>query len=378
MADAFSPISIKGMVLRNRFMRSATHDGTAHESGMVTEKSLSIYRALGEGDIGLIVSGYAFISTSGQVLKNQYGAHTDEMIASLKKMVEAVHSKGGKIALQIVHAGANSPYLADRGIMRLAPSRVESSGFTHCEMTAGEIEAIIRDFGAAAARAREAGFDAVQLHGAHGYLLSQFLSPLTNKRADIWGGSLENRCRFHIEVIKEVRLQAGHDFPLLIKLGIMDDEAGGTTLAEGIAAAEAMVKAGVDGIEVSAGIGGDFFRRTIGKECVPGREEPFFHERTLALKRRVSVPVALVGGIRSLQMAQRTIDTGKADIVSMSRPFIREPGLVKRWAAGDQRPAQCITCNQCHRLLWTTDVLGNYCWQESRSKACRPARDSAR
>jgi len=369
VTDAFSPIDIRGMMLPNRFMRSATHDGTADESGAATEKSLSIYRALGEGDIGLIVSGFAFASETGQALPGQYGAHSDGMIPGLKQMASAVHSGGGRIALQIVHAGAASPYLMSKGILCQSPSRVEGRSIAHREMTPDEIEAVIRDFGAAAARAREAGFDAVQLHGAHGYLLSQFLSPLTNRRTDGWGGSPENRCRFHLEVIRQVRRQAGRDFPLLIKLGIMDDDPGGTALDEGVAAARMMVEAGVDAIEGSAGIGGDFFKKAIGKEWTPENEKPYFCDRAAALKRSVPVPTALVGGIRSLQTAQAILAAGEADVVAISRAFIREPNLVRRWAGGDHRPARCIVCNQCYRLLSAPGLLPSYCWQEHRSSA---------
>ncbi len=369
VADPFSPITIKGVVLPNRFMRSATHDGTADQSGAVTEKSLSIYRPLGEGDIGLVVSGFAFVSTLGQALPGQYGAHSDTMIPGLRQMAAAVHAGGGRIALQIVHAGATSPYLASQGILCPAPSRIEGRSMAHREMTSDEIEAAVRDFGAAAARAREAGFDAVQLHGAHGYLLSQFLSPLTNRRTDNWGGSLENRCRFHLEVIRQVRLQVGRDFPLLIKLGIMDDDLGGTTLAEGVAACRRMVEASIDAIEVSAGIGGDFLKRTIGRECIPEEEEPYFRDRAAALKGGSPVPIALVGGIRSLETARAVLGAGEADMVAMSRAFIREPGLVRRWATGDLRPARCLVCNQCYRLLSTPELLPSYCWQENRSRA---------
>lgn len=372
MVDAFSPISIRGMELGNRFMRSATHDTSADESGAVTDKSMSIYKRLGEGDIGLIVSGYAFVSAHGQAFWGQYGAHTDEMLPSLRRMVEAVHSGGGKIALQIVHAGRagiNAPYLKDKGIISLAPSKIKGSKFPHREMTTDEIEAIIKDFGCAAARAREAGFDAVQFHGAHGYLMSQFLSPLTNKRTDIWGVSLENRRRFHIEVVREVRRRVGHDFPLLIKFGIMDDAPGGTTLSEGIDTAREMIAAGVDAVEVSFGIGGDFMQRIVGKEANPDNESPWFRERAAALKAAVSAPVIVVGGIRSFDMAQAILDAGEADIISMCRPFIREPKLIKRWLAGDRRPARCITCTQCYNLLVERqDVLNSYCWQEFHSK----------
>lgn len=372
MVDAFFPIRIRGMKLGNRFMRSATHDTSADESGAVTDKSISIYKSLGEGDIGLIVSGYAFVSAHGQAFQGQYGAHTDEMLPGLRIMVEVVHSGGGKIALQIVHAGRAglyAPYLKDKGIVSLAPSKLKGSKFPHREMTSDEIEAIIKDFGAAAARAREAGFDAVQLHGAHGYLMSQFLSPLTNKRTDIWGSSPENRRRFHLEVVREVRRRVGDDFPLLIKFGIMDDAPGGTILSQGIDTAREMIAAGIDAVEVSFGIGGDFMQRVVGKEAASDNERPWFRERAAALKAAVSVPVSLVGGIRSFEMAQTILNAGEADIISMCRPFIREPQLIKRWLAGDRRPARCITCGRCFTLLvGRQDVLDSYCWQESRSK----------
>lgn len=372
MMDPFSPIMIKGMELRNRFMRSATHETAADESGRVTEKSISIYKKLGEGNIGLIVSGYAFVSAHGQALRGQYSVHTDEMISGLIRMVKAVHDGGSKIALQIVHAGhagVISPYLREIGRECLAPSKLKGSEFPHREMTREEIEGIIDDFASATARACKAGFDAVQLHGAHGYLMSQFLSPITNKRTDIWGGSLENRRRFHIEVIKAIRHTVGSDFPLLIKFGIMDDAEGGTTLSEGIDTAKEMVAAGVDAIEVSFGIGGDFMQRVIGKEADPENERPWFRQRTIALRRAVSVPVIIVGGIRSFGMAETILNAGEADIISMSRPFIREPQLVRRWLAGDRRPAKCITCMQCGNLLTRgQEVLDNYCWQEFRSK----------
>lgn len=367
--DVFSPISIKGMELRNRFMRSATYDASADESGAVTEKSISIYRALSEGDIGLVVNGYAFVTARGQALPGQYGAHVDEMIPSLSRLAEEVHRGGGKTALQIVHAGLYSPYLKDKGVVCLAPSKVQRSECPHREMTEGEIEAIIEDFGSAAARAREAGFDAVQFHGAHGYLFSQFLSPLTNMRTDMWGGSPENRRRFHVEVVKEVRRRVGDDFPVMIKFGIMDDTPGGSTLAEGIDTAAEMVAAGVDAIEVSFGIGWDFMGRLRGKQADAENEEPWFRQRARALKQAISVPVMVVGGIRSFEMSQEILDAGEADIISMSRPFIREPRLISRWLAGDRGSARCISCLRCMELLMENqDVRRSYCWQENRSE----------
>lgn len=361
MVDAFSPIKVRTLTMPNRFMRSATHETAADDSGMVTEKGLAIYESLGKGEIGLITTGYAFVSADGQALPGQYGAHADAMLPALSRLAETVHRSGGRIALQIVHAGAESPFLRQRNLPLLAPSAIDGQSLVR-EMNQDDIHRVILAFGDAAARAREAGFDAVQLHGAHGYLVSQFLSPLTNRRRDDWGGSAENRRRFPVEVVREVRRRLGNDFPVLIKLGVMDDQSGGATLAEGVEAARAMIEAGLDGIEVSHGIGGG--------ELVAGKDmqgPPPFRERASVLKRQVSVPIMLVGRVRSLEIAQSVLDSGDADVLSMSRPFIREPGLVKRWRGGDRRPADCISCSRCFRMLAKErGPLESYCWQEQK------------
>ena len=158
----------------------------------------------------------------------------------------------------------------------------------------------------------------------------------------------------------------------MIKLGIMDDVPGGTALEEGIDAAGKMVSAGIDSIEVSfgiVGIDGGFMRRVVGKQANPDNEKPWFRERTVALKAAVAVPVAMVGGIRSFDMAQTILKAGEADLISMSRPFIREPKLVSRWLSGDRSPAACISCTKCRKMLAVTEeVLDTYCWQEARSR----------
>jgi len=367
--DPFSPIAVNGVVLPNRFVRSATHDGSADDSGRVTQRSLSLFRDLAEGDIGLIVTGYAYVSSGGQAVEDQYGVHRDEMIPGLARLAEEVHRAGGTVALQVAHAGMQSLFFKHRGLSCPAVSQIEGSSFLHREMSGDEIESVIRDFGAAGARAREAGFDAVQLHGAHGYLFSQFLSPLRNRRTDIWGGSAENRRRFHIEVVRELRSRVGPRFPLLIKFGVMDDDPGGVTLEEGVAAAREMAAAGVDAIEVSFGIGGGFMKRILGRRSAAVDEQPYFRQRAAAVKGALSIPVMLAGGIRSMEAAREILDAGDADMVSMSRPFVREPWLVKRWREGDDRPANCISCNQCFRPVRETDGLpDSYCWQEYLSR----------
>jgi 2,4-dienoyl-CoA reductase-like NADH-dependent reductase (Old Yellow Enzyme family) len=342
----FEPYRIGNLQIENRFLRSATWDATADINGRVTDASVEIYRRLGEGDIGLIVSGYAFVSAHGQAIHGQYGAHNDGMIPGLSRLAQAVHEGGGKIALQIVHAGINSGYLAQKRVTLPAVSEMSEVRRPHREMTNEDIEGIINDFAAAAVRVQEAGFDAVQLHGAHGYLMSQFISPLYNQRTDRWGGSPENRRRFHTEVVRRVRQAIGPAFPFFIKFGVIDDREGGLALEEGVEAARRMVVAGIDAIEVSAGVGQAVYRaRENGPMMTP------FRERASAVKQAVDVPVILVGGIRSLETARDIVESGDADMVSMCRPFIREPELVARWQNGETAPAACITCNKCMAIV---------------------------
>jgi len=357
--DLFEPCRIGKLELRNRFVRSATWDATADSSGAVTDASVALYQELGRGGVGLIVSGYAFVSPLGQAVQGQYGAYTDDMIPGLRRLVQVVHQGGAKIALQIVHAGINSGYLRRKGATPLAVSRLEEISEPHREMTDEDAEAIISDFASAAVRGREAGFDAVQLHGAHGYLMSQFLSPLHNLRVDRWGGSAENRRRFHLEVIQKVRQAIGVDFPLIIKFGVQDDREGGLSLNEGVETAQQIAENGIDAIEVSAGVGQS---AQATREGDP--ERAYFRERAAAVKRMITVPVIVVGGIRSLEMAKSIADSGDADLISMCRPFIREPSLIARWQRGEVEPAKCISCNKCMAIVRKGEPLE--CGEERR------------
>jgi 2,4-dienoyl-CoA reductase-like NADH-dependent reductase (Old Yellow Enzyme family) len=354
----FEPIRIGKIELPNRIMRSATWDATADVSGAVTDKSVEMYSVLGKGEIGLIVSGYMFVSPHGQASPGQYGIHHNDLIPGLKRMTDAVHAGGSKIAVQIVHSGFNSGYLRNRRIVPLAVSYLPNSRHLHSQMTEEIIEAIINDFVAGAVRGREAGFDAVQLHGAHGYLISQFLTPIFNRRMDKWGGNSENRRRFPLEVVRRVRNALGDDFPLFIKLGVRDYKEGGVSLEEGVETARQMVENGLDAVEVSAGIG------TGGDTTNPENpEKAYFREESAAVRRVVGVPVAEVGGIRTISLADEIIHSGDADMISMSRPLIREPDLLVRWKRGDTTPARCISCNRCFEPVSKGQPL--YCLDEA-------------
>ena len=342
MPTLFEPITIGKLQLKNRAVRSATWDGGADENGAVTDGAVELFRGLGKGGIGLIISGHAFVTPLGQGSPNQYGIHKDEMIPGLHRITDAVHKEGSKIAVQITHCGINSGYLRRQGLVCQAPSKLEEIETPHKEMTNAEIEAVIADFVSAARRAIKADFDAIQLHGAHGFLMSEFLSPFFNRRTDKWGGSPENRRRFHLEVIRQVRREIGKDFPLFIKLGAWEDMDNGLPLKEGIAAAQAMVKQGLDAIELSVGARGA--SRTAERGAP---ESVYFREQSAALKKAVNVPVILVGGIRSLKTANEIISSGDADMISMSRPFVRQPDLLVRWKQGEA-DAKCISCSKCY------------------------------
>ncbi len=340
--DLFEPFRMGSLELRNRFVRSATGDGTADESGMVTDSSVAIYERLGRGGVGLIVTGHAFVSPAGQASSHQYGIHDDAMIPGLRRLVEAVHQGGAKIAVQISHAGLHVRSAYQKGMVMQAVAEVADIERPYRVMTDEGIGEVISAFVSAGRRGLEAGFDAIQLHGAHGYLMSQFLSPLYNHRNDYWGSSARKRRAFHLEVVRSVRNAIGFDFPLFIKLGVQDERGGGLNLEEGLETAKELAVQGIDAIEVSCGVGTSM---KAAHEDEP--ERTYFRDKAAATKRVVAVPVIAVGGIRSLEMAGDIIDSGDADLISMCRPFMREPDLIARWQRGLKSPSTCISCNKC-------------------------------
>jgi len=348
----FEPLRIGRIEIANRFVRSATYFGLADDEGRIGDASVELMRILASSEVGLIVTGYAFVARSGQCFADMNGIDRDEQIAGYRKMTGAVHERGGRIVMQIAHGGAGATQVRIRGEERLVASVVDGQrrrGERVRELSDAEIEAIIDVFGQSARRVQEAGFDGVQIHGAHGYLITQFLSPSSNRRSDRWGGSLENRMRFVIEVTRAVRAQVDDDFPVMIKLGCRDylDEGKGLSIDEGAEVAAALEREGVCFVEVSHGMRGRVFRkRTTGKKTAP-IEEAYLLPDAKIVRNRVSVPLALVGGMRSLPVMEEVVASGIVDCVSLCRPLIREPDLIKRWREGDTRNADCVSCWGC-------------------------------
>jgi 2,4-dienoyl-CoA reductase-like NADH-dependent reductase (Old Yellow Enzyme family) len=364
MAKLFEKVKIKNMILQNRFVRSATWEGMAQKDGSVTPRLIDHMVALAGGGVGLIVSGYAFIRQDGQSGPWQLGVDRDQLIGGLREMAARVHENAGKIVLQLAHGGffamkklIGRPPLAPSDLPGVAksPRRV---------MTIGDIKELIGAFAEGARRARQAGFDGVQIHAAHGYLLSQFLSPAFNRRTDEYGGSIENRARFLIEALRAVRLIVGADYPVLVKMNARDFMDNGLELDDSLKVSHMLVAEGIDAIEISGGFlnGGKLNPSRFGIDSE--EKEAYFREEAKAFKKEISVPIILVGGNRSFAVAEELVSGGVTDFVSLSRPLIREPGLIKRWREGDLAKAQCISCNRCFGPGVTGQ--GVYCVDEKR------------
>jgi 2,4-dienoyl-CoA reductase-like NADH-dependent reductase (Old Yellow Enzyme family) len=279
-------------------------------------------------------------------------------------MVDAVHEREGKIVVQLAHAGIRAnPRLT--GETPLAPSAIEGLVDVPVEeMTLADINATVKAFGDAAERAVQAGFDGVQIHGAHSYLLSQFLSPAFNHRTDAYGGSIENRARVLVEVLQTIRKRVGEAYPVLIKMNCRDFLKGGLELEDSIQAGAILKEAGIDAIEVSGGtfLSGDLM--PIRKGITTEEDEAYFRAEARAFKERIDLPIILVGGIRSFLVAEGIVDNEIADYIALCRPLIREPALINRWRSGDLRKSTCISDSQCLRRA--VGGGGVYCVVEKR------------
>jgi 2,4-dienoyl-CoA reductase-like NADH-dependent reductase (Old Yellow Enzyme family) len=348
MAELFEETVLKSMDLRNRLIRSATWEGMCDQDGRPTERLTCLYRDLAAGGVGLIITGYTFVRPDGKQLPGKMGIHTDDFAAEMKEMTKAVHQAGGKICIQLVHAGGQTDS-ANAGRKPLAPSAIECDQFpeTPEELSHDEIAAIVDAFAEGARRARSYNFDAVQLHGAHGYLINQFLSPLTNRRTDEYGGSIENRSRFLMEVYSAVRQAVGSNFPVLIKLNGSDNLDGGLSADDALFTAHLLSEAGIDAIEVSAGTPASGELSPARMKIKEPKQEAYNLLLAKRIKKAVDCPVITVGGFRSFQVAQDAIHNEETDYISMARPLIREPDLANRWQSGDTSNARCISCNGC-------------------------------
>ena len=383
----FENTVVSGIPVKNRIFRSATHDGLADDNGAPTQKLINKYAYMAKNNVGCIITGYAGVSENGM---SPYPAmlklHKDELIDSYKELTAAVHSYDTPIIAQLAHCGRQTSSKAI-GVQKAAPTAMRHLFYWDKAkaLDEAEIYQIVDDFVSAAVRAKKAGFDGVQLHGGHGYLLHDFLSSYGNRRNDCWGGSLENRCRIVELIIKGIK-ENTDNMPVWIKLSAADNRKNGMNIDDSVEIAKRLEKAGLDCIEVSCGSVEDGmstmrsrvmpmdavfrykepcasfpkglkeFSRKAANLINPMMKQPMPLENfnvgyAESIKKNVSIPVIAVGGIHRLDDMEYIVSNGMADFVSMCRPFICEPNLVTKLMNGTQKQAKCIMCNYCGLVI---------------------------
>jgi len=345
LPNLFSPIKIRTMELANRAVLPPMGTNLGNPDGTVSEANLAYWQRMARGGAGLIITEISAVHPDGSSINSELGAYNDRFIPGLKKLADVAHAAGAKIALQLHHAGRESFSLLKAG-KAIAPSPIRSLvfGLTPREMTHDDIQEIIASFGAAAARAREAGFDAVEVHGAHGYLLTQFLSALSNHRQDEYGGSLANRSRFMLEVLREVRRCVGKDFPISLRLSAEEFIKEGYTVEDIQPILPELVRAGADLLHASIGTHGS----PGGITSAPIEYQPGFNVwRAKKIKEVLDVPVIAVGRFTDPILADEIIGRQEADLIAFGRQFLTDPDFLVK--ARDNRPEDiriCLACNQ--------------------------------
>ena len=363
MENMWQETRLGSLSLKNRFVRSATFEGLGKDDGSCTDKIPAFYRRLSTGNIGLIISGHLFVHPHGQAGPMQLGISKDDYIPGLSELVQACHHGQAKVLAQLSHAGAHAMPV-DRHLPKKAPSTIDFGDQGQSEaMTLDDIDETIHAFASAALRAKQAGFDGIQLHGAHGYLLSQFLSPWYNRRTDNYGGSLENRARLLKTILQEVRKNVGTDYPVVLKINGQDYLKGdvGLSIADSLATIKCL-EPWLDAIEISGGCG------ISDRALTPVRpvnvrddalEDVYHIAAAEAFKGHLNIPIILVGGIKSLNVASQLVKQKLADLIAFSRPLICEPNLIRRWQESDTSPSRCVRCTKCFKTLRSGD--GVYC-----------------
>lgn len=363
-AALLAPGRLGPLVTRNRLVRAGTSETMAAVDGTVTDALLALYTRLAQSGVGTIFTGHLYCHPRGKYVRRQAGIYEDRLVPGLRRIVRSVHDNGGIVLAQLAHAGSQSRVPL---IEPLAPSAVpnELTGRTVGAGSIEEIEEAISAFADAAKRAMEAEFDGVHIHAANGYLISEFLSPLTNRREDDWGGDPARRASFALAVVRAVRAVVPRDRALTVKLGVQDASPRGIGVEEAAQVGARLVEEGVDAIEVSCGVmrqasdsAAQYVavdRRRAAADLLVHRvlsrpaKEAYFVDWAQALRRTVETTLIAVGGMRSTETMCRVLEAGDADFIAMARPYIREPDLAAQIAGGRTGLVACTSCNLCLR-----------------------------
>ena len=362
---AFSPLQVGPMKVMNRFMRSPTYEGLSDDaSGMPSRRLFTLIEKLAKGRVGLIIPGYVYPSKAAKAVPRQTGFYNRELASAWIPTIKKCQAEGSKLMFQIAHAGAAA--VDGQGF---GPSKGQFA--TH-EMTIAEIEDVIDSFAKAATEAFIAGADGVELHAGHGYLLSLFMSPVSNTRKDKYGGSDEGRLRIVTEIAEQIRKATSPGFAIGIKMNGADGRRGGVE-KELSAKYVNMLRGKIDLFEITCGLGvpnatgrkilrNPTFWQSIKEKFNPWKFHEFFNAdmATYIKKMNPWAIVATIGGARSLNGAEKLLKDGAVDLVSLSRPLIREPNLIKMWEEGKKKTCDCISCSECLTKAFTTGLVCTY------------------
>ena len=336
----WSPGFIGSVCLKNRIIRSAVNDAQADAYGGCTLPQISLCRDLAGGGVGAIISGHMYVHRSGMAGNRQLGIDKDALIPGLSELVRAAHDTGGILFAQLSHAGSQADiYLT--GQAPTGPStRISPEGPISCAMGLDDIATIIEAFALAANRAQRAGFDGIQIHAAHGYCLSEFLSPAFNKRSDAYGGSVEKRAQMLLEVCRAVRETVGRDYPVTVKINSEDFRENGMTRPMMRESIKILTRENlIDAVEIS-GLWGKYRAEQNSVDAANPGTEAYAYNAAVEFKQELDLPLILVGGIRSLHVAKALIERDHVDFIAMARPLIRDTNLLSRWWQQDHPRAK--------------------------------------
>lgn len=352
----FQPIRIGQMEVKNRFVVPPMGTNYADSDGKVTDTLVNYYGARAKGGFGLIIQEVAAIDPRGRAVPNQIGIWDDDFIPGLKRITDEVHKYNGKIIIQLHHAGRQTLPPSIGGKDPVAPSSVPCpfcDVLPH-ELTLEEIYDLIEKFGDAAVRAQKAGYDGVEIHGAHGYLIAQFVSPHANKRIDEFGGDFQGRLKFPLEIIKNIRKKVGGNFPIVYRMSAEEYVSGGMNIETAAAISRELEEAGVDAMNISVGTYGSMPWVFVPSDVPPG----FNQELSARIKDSVNIPVIVVGRMVTPYVANDVIEAGKADMICFGRASLADPELPNKVAAGDiDEILPCIGCCQsCYGYLLDPEI----------------------
>lgn len=323
MSKLLDSLNIKNINLKNRLIMPPMATEKSENNGKLSKEIIDYYDEKSKGGyISLIIIEHSYISNEGKASKNQLSIADDNVVDSLKELSNTIHKNGSKAVMQINHAGSAAKEDVT-GEKPVAPSALPhpSREYTPHELSKEEIKEIINKFKDAAIRVKKAGFDGVEIHSAHGYLLSQFFSPLTNKREDEYGGDVKSRIKIHLEIIDEVRKAVGDDFLVLLRLGASDYTEGGVTLKDSLLASKEFEKAGIDILDISGGFN--------GYSVEDKSKQGYFSELTHSIKGKVDIPVILTGGITNANAANELLESDKADLIGIGRAILKDSNWAK-------------------------------------------------